>query len=521
MWPDTLLFVGLAVVYLVGNATAPLFDRDEPRYALTSLAMLESGDYVVPRLLGEVRTAKPPATYWLQAAAMSVFGVNAFAVRLPGTMACLAAVALLRYGAAGIVGRRRARWASFFLGTSTLTLGAAKVGVTDGPLLPCAVLVLLGFLHARRGGERAWWLIAIGLGIGGLIKGPVLLGVAVSTAAAAWIFDWRADRERRWLRRLRPMPTFLVAVAINLPWLVAVTLREPGFIGTAFGHDVLGRSARGLEGHGQPPGFHTLLLPATLFPWSLLLIETFVTPRRRPWQFMCLAAIVGPLVMFELIATKLPHYLLPVFPALTLLMGGWAARATAGRRIVPRAGRIVAGVVVFGVCLTVAVGSNALALSSPGWSRVLVVGAGVAAMVAWWGRSMKTALVVTGIAWPLVAIVAFSQWVHRVPPLTLSQRVADAVPLDHGNVGMIEYKEPSLAWYLARRGLAAEEATSRDLAGVRYDQIVITSEAFEAAQERSPEALAAWLVEASVAGRNVNDGGQHREILVLRRSDGR
>ena len=66
----SLLVAGLLGVFLVGNGRVPLFDRDEPRYAVTSRAMLETGDWVVPRFLGEVRTAKPPAIYWLQAAAM-------------------------------------------------------------------------------------------------------------------------------------------------------------------------------------------------------------------------------------------------------------------------------------------------------------------------------------------------------------------------------------------------------------------------------------------------------------------
>src|SRR5580698_4483372 len=73
-WKIFGLLIGAAGLFLVGNARVSLFDRDEPRYAECSREMLESGDWVVPRYLGELRTHKPPLIYWCQAAAMSVFG---------------------------------------------------------------------------------------------------------------------------------------------------------------------------------------------------------------------------------------------------------------------------------------------------------------------------------------------------------------------------------------------------------------------------------------------------------------
>ena len=69
-----LLLLACAGVYLVGNDSVPLWDRDEPRFAQTSRQMLQSGDWVVPRLYDAVRTAKPPLIYWLQACRMKVLG---------------------------------------------------------------------------------------------------------------------------------------------------------------------------------------------------------------------------------------------------------------------------------------------------------------------------------------------------------------------------------------------------------------------------------------------------------------
>src|SRR5687767_8070135 len=80
-----ILFAG--ITYLVGNGSVALWDRDEPRYAQTSRQMLQSGDWIVPRFLGEVRTAKPILIYWCQAAAMKVLGDTDFAARLPSAIA--------------------------------------------------------------------------------------------------------------------------------------------------------------------------------------------------------------------------------------------------------------------------------------------------------------------------------------------------------------------------------------------------------------------------------------------------
>src|SRR2546423_2314533 len=82
-----LLILMAAGLYVLGNGAVALWDRDEPRYAQTSRQMLQSGDWVVPRLYDEPRTAKPPLIYWLQAACMSGLGDNSFAARLPSAVA--------------------------------------------------------------------------------------------------------------------------------------------------------------------------------------------------------------------------------------------------------------------------------------------------------------------------------------------------------------------------------------------------------------------------------------------------
>ena len=117
MWLLLGLLLALLAVYLVGNASVQLWDRDEPRYAQTSRQMLQSGDWVVPRFLDKVRTAKPPLIYWCQAASMAVLGDNAFAARLPSALAMITTLAILALSVGQAAGRVRGLWTAFILGT--------------------------------------------------------------------------------------------------------------------------------------------------------------------------------------------------------------------------------------------------------------------------------------------------------------------------------------------------------------------------------------------------------------------
>src|ERR687888_1916157 len=92
-----LLIAVAALVYLVGNDRVPLWDRDEPRNAQAARQMLTSGDWVVPRFLDKVRTAKPPFTAWCQAIAMAVLGQNSFAARLPSAVGMTLTLVVLAF----------------------------------------------------------------------------------------------------------------------------------------------------------------------------------------------------------------------------------------------------------------------------------------------------------------------------------------------------------------------------------------------------------------------------------------
>lgn len=362
------------LVYLIGNGSVSLWDRDEPRYAQTSRQMLKSGDWVVPRLLDEVRTAKPVFIYWCQASAMAVLGDTDYAARLPSVIGMVLTLILLAIICWRTLGPPMALMTILVLSSAGLSIGAAKMCLTDAVLL----LFITG---AQLTLYRAWYFgltwrvtLAMGIAIGmaSLTKGPVVLGVMLMTLIALGIFRivdqpkprlrhalmvgkefWKWIPARAWFELLTAI---FIAVLINLPWLILVNQREPSFLSTTIGHDVVGRITTPLEGHKGPPGYYLLTIWVTFFPWSLLLPATlFFAWRNREQNHIrfALAAVLGPWLMFELVQTKLPHYLLPVFPALAILTAEMLkSRNTPLRRPVWIAVGMLAGVaIVYGLVL--------------------------------------------------------------------------------------------------------------------------------------------------------------------------
>src|SRR4051812_10365276 len=180
------LIVFAAVVYLAGNGAVALWDGDEPRYAQTSRQMLQSGDWVVPRLYDEPRTAKPPMIYWLQAACMAVLGDNSRAARLPSAVAMSLTLALFAAAVRRLAGPRRAAWAVLVLASSVMVVISAKASTTDSVLLLWVTIAQLCLYEVWRG--RGTWTVwvttGVAVGLAGLTKGPVVLGVMGTTSIA-------------------------------------------------------------------------------------------------------------------------------------------------------------------------------------------------------------------------------------------------------------------------------------------------------------------------------------------------
>jgi 4-amino-4-deoxy-L-arabinose transferase-like glycosyltransferase len=564
----SLIILASFAVYLAGNGRVSLWDRDEPRYAQTSRQMYQSGDWVVPHLLDKVRTAKPIFIYWCQALAMKVFGDDEFAARFPSSVAMMLTLVVISIAVYRWVGHRRAMWTVFILGTSGLAIAAAKMCLTDAVLLLfiTTAQICLALLYTKRlpplppgegrgegasefqaaqakpnpltltlsrgeRGQRQQLAIAalmwIAIGFAGLTKGPVVLGICFTTMLALAILD----RRIAWWKLTRPILGILIVAIICAPWLILIHHREPTFLPTILGHDVLERARSGLEGHKGPPGFYLLLIWVTYFPWSLLLPAAIVHAWRRrhlPIIRFSLAAIIGPWIMFEIVQTKLPHYILPTFPFLAFLTADMLICA-ARKRIPSKAfTNIVAG---WGIIMIAVACAPWLSMrmfrpyinSAAVWSMFILtlIAIEYARQVYVYTRANRPldAAAVMGIGMLLIVLVMYVGYLPNAQFLRTSQRVADVLHYYDGkNAIMIDYKEDSLPWCEGGtiRGQRDNDFLLHNPPGSWPKFIVLTGEVWR----RTPFYIQRQfdiLDGHPIRGLAYSDGGRVVDVFVLRK----
>jgi 4-amino-4-deoxy-L-arabinose transferase-like glycosyltransferase len=333
-----LLVVSL-LLFLPGFFQIPPVDRDEAYFAQATKQMIETGDYVDIRYQDDVRYRKPVGIYWLQAAvvktAQALGDSNALTTiwlyRIPSLIGAVGAVLTTYWCALAFVSRRGAVLAAIMLAASTLLGVEARLAKTDAVLLftiVAAMSVLArAYLSPREAGnDRLGWILPAifwtALAVGILIKGPVNLMVVGLAALTVSIFE----RSGRWLLALRPLAGIAWLFVIVLPWFIAIYARVgTAFFASALGHDMLAKVASAQEAHGAPPGLYFLLFFATFYPGSIL--AGLAAPavwrvRREPAAKFLLAWLVPSWIVFELVVTKLPHYVLPLYPAIAILIAG-------------------------------------------------------------------------------------------------------------------------------------------------------------------------------------------------------
>jgi 4-amino-4-deoxy-L-arabinose transferase-like glycosyltransferase len=539
------LIVVAGAVYLIGNGRTQLFDRDEPRYAQCSRQMLQSGDWVVPRLYDKIRAAKPPGIYWCQAMAMKCLGDNAFAARLPSAVAMVLTLALLAVGVWREAGSRHAVWTCFIFATSLLTIYAAKVSMTDSVLLLWTVVPLgsIYLLWRGRGGWSAVATLSVAIGFAGLVKGPFVLGVLGGTLAMLLLLgivtpphpnrflEGRRTRARQAiLAGVRILIALAIVAAIVGPWLWLVQHREPNFL-RASTVDAMQHLEHGSEGHWGPPGYHLLLIWATFLPWSILLPLAMVVGfrnRGEPLTRFALAASLGPWIFVELLGTKLPHYILPAFPALAVLTADAVIRCLRGELAdLQSVGFKVAVIVVAVAFVGIATAPwwwLAIRFHDFPWMALLslaATGLVVAFVLGLLVRNnrIQATLISMGLGSLALAAVLFGVYFPRARPLLISTQVAEILreqgAVHRGDVQMLDFKEPSLGFYQggtireAELGIPAIQSTPP---APRY--LVMTRSLWNQLSPSQRSTLE--IVGHPVSGLNYSDSLRPVEVLVVK-----
>jgi 4-amino-4-deoxy-L-arabinose transferase-like glycosyltransferase len=336
--PRLILTVFCLALWAPGVFLLPPTDRDESRFAQSSKQMLESREFVDIRFGAVPRYKKPVGIYWMQAATTAIADLGRpvhdriWTYRLPSLFGALAAVWLTFWCARAFAAVEAAFLAAALMGATLLLTGEAIIATTDAVLAACVLGAQGFFLRVYRAACEGqppphFNMALIGwaaLGLGVLVKGPVAVAVCALTLIGLSLWD----RDWRWLKESHPLAGLGVVLLIVAPWAVAIALRSHGgFYEQSLGHDFAAKVAGGQESHGAPPGYFLAFLSMTLWPVTLFLIPALVAAWRQrgePAIRFLVAWIVPAWLMFELVPTKLPHYILPLYPALAILAALWA-----------------------------------------------------------------------------------------------------------------------------------------------------------------------------------------------------
>jgi 4-amino-4-deoxy-L-arabinose transferase-like glycosyltransferase len=332
--PHTWCVIGLCVFCLVvlffGLGGAALFEPDEGRNAEVAREVLLLDDWITPHYDFIPRLDKPAVFFGLVALAFKVFGLSEWAARLPSVLPALCCLSLTYIVARSIFERWAALWSVLILVTSIEFFALSRVVILDMVLtfLITLSLACFWFGHLATGPRRKFLVLLMYafLGAATLVKGPIGL---VLPAAVIFFYLLLSGK----LALLGEMelslgvPLFLIVAA---SWYVAVELRNPGYLHHFLYEENFARFTTTQFNRSGPWYYFLMVLAAGFFPWTLLLPMTLADFRKRPpadGHLFLILWIALPFIVFSLSASKLPHYILPLYPPLAILVGATVAKA--------------------------------------------------------------------------------------------------------------------------------------------------------------------------------------------------
>ena len=352
------LLIAIAIIWFANLEYRTLVKPDEGRYAEIPREMVASGDWVTPRLNELKYFEKPPLQYWATATAYTLFGEHQWTSRLWTGLTGFAGILLVWFAGLRLFGREAAGYAALLLSSSLLYVLMAHINTLDMGVTFFLTLGIVGLLLAQaqtdKTKQRNWMLVAwAGLALAVLSKG--LMGL-VLPGAALFIYCV-VQRDFGVLKRMHWLPGLAVFFAITAPWFVLVMQANPEFFERFFIYEHYTRFTTKDLGRYQPWYYFIPILLAGALPWTVLMFDAMfrtlrgsslpdgharsplpnplpqageganeslrefhTTQRFNSRRFLLIWALFI-YVFFSISGSKLPSYLLPMFPALALLMG--------------------------------------------------------------------------------------------------------------------------------------------------------------------------------------------------------
>lgn len=340
----TTFFLGYGLIPYLGGSVIGLVGADEPRYAQVAREMLARHDYITPVLYGKPWLEKPALYYWRAMFAFKDFGVHGWSARLPSAEFAWILVVLIylhmrRFRPGGQLD------AALITVSCAGIIGFARGASTDMQLAAPFCIGMLGW-YAWYETDRKFWLFDLYFfgGAATLAKGPVapFLAICIILLFAALRKEWSLLRRTIW------WPGILLYLAMVLPWFIAVQHRNPQFVRVFFLQHNLERFATDRFRHAESAWYYIPVMGLALMPWLALAISALWDAirnsidewkvRRNPDryvgnprtgdafpEFLVLWAIF-PTIFFSFSQSKLPGYILPAVPPITILCGDYLNR---------------------------------------------------------------------------------------------------------------------------------------------------------------------------------------------------
>ena len=339
-WQIAILLLVFSVVWFCNLDYRNLLRPDEGRYAEISREMLASADWITPRLNGIKYFEKPPLQYWMTAGAYALFGESEWTARLWAALTGIAGVVMTGLVGARLLGRGAGFNAALVLASSFLYVVIGHMNTLDMGVTFWLSAALFAFLLAQDPNlpparARRWMLVSwAAIGLGFLSKGLIgllLPGLALAIYVAI-------ERDFTLPRRLHAGYGIVLLLAIVLPWVIAVSIANPEFPHFFFIHEHFARFLT-KEHHREGAWWYFIpILVGGLLPWTPMLVpaawrawRTEAVGGRFNVRKFLLVYVCTIFAFFSVSGSKLPSYILPLFPALALLLGDWLAHVDSRR----------------------------------------------------------------------------------------------------------------------------------------------------------------------------------------------
>ena len=330
-WFPWLLFGFVLFVLFYRLGTPALFEPDEGRNAEKAREILLLRDWITPHENFHPVLDKPIFFYWLIALSYKLFGVSEWAARLPSALAAFSCVLMVYLFVRRWWGEWEARWSVLILSTSAGFFIFSRIVIFDMTLTAFVTVALLAFYQAAHDPKpyARWDTCAVlygALGAATLTKG--LVGLVVP----GMVFFFYLLLRNSWsvLLKIRLLPGAVLFLLVVAPWYILAETHNPGYLRYYFWEEHFGRFATMKFDRFSPWYFYLYVAPLGLLPWTFLLpgmVKTFWRHKLDDKTLWLILWAALPILFFSFSKAKLPHYILPSFPALAILIGVSLPRA--------------------------------------------------------------------------------------------------------------------------------------------------------------------------------------------------